>query len=218
MSFPFSSNNVGAPPDKRKLPKFDREVWANRTIVVPKGETWGDAVKTTKVHVGSALGDGSQREDQKPVFVLNAGSVLRNVIISKPGADGVHCVGTCELFNVWWENVGEDALTVKEPCNVRVTGGGAFHAEDKVFQVNAPTSLSIRDFYADGFQTFVRVNGGATFAAAVRIDGSHLRNGGRLVRSDSKKVSATVKNIDLVNVTQTTTGHVKLKKSDIRNW
>jgi len=64
----------------------------------------------------SKLGDGSQREGQKRVFELKDGATLSNCIIGiKPGAkgsaDGIRCMGSCNINNVWFEAVGEDAIT-----------------------------------------------------------------------------------------------------------
>ena len=42
---------------------------------------------------GSSLGDGSQSESQQPVFRLNSGAVLRNVVLGAPAADGIHTYG-----------------------------------------------------------------------------------------------------------------------------
>jgi hypothetical protein len=67
----------------------------------------------TRFIAGSNLGDGGQGEDQKPIFDLSDGAHLKNVIIGTPAADGIHCLGSCTLENVWWEDVGEDAATFK---------------------------------------------------------------------------------------------------------
>jgi len=217
MSTPRSSNNVGGEPARRRAPKHDREVWISGTVVVADGATYGDSVLTTLVHVGPALGDGSQKEGQRPVFKLGKGAKLQNIIIGSNGADGVHCTSDAKLFNVWWSNVGEDALTVKGAGNIEVIGGGALDAADKVFQLNAPCKILIRDFYADKFQTFVRVNGGQSFRNDITIDGCHLRNGGRVVKTDSKDTRAALINIDLVKVGTVAEGPFKsLKKKDIR--
>jgi hypothetical protein len=62
---------------------------------------------------GSQLGNGDQSENQLPVFELSDGAYLKNVILGSPAADGIHCLGSCTLQNVWWEDVGEDAATLK---------------------------------------------------------------------------------------------------------
>ena len=62
------------------------------------------------------------------------------------------------LRNVWWEDVGEDAATLRgsgTPAFL-VDGGGARSASDKVFQHNGPGTLTIRNFQASNFGTFYR--------------------------------------------------------------
>jgi len=100
---------------------------------------------------GGDLGDGSQDENQDPLFELSDGATLSNVIIGAPAADGVHCLGSCTLRNVWWLDVGEDAATFKGTSasqTMTVVGGGAMHASDKVFQHNGPGTFVIKDFQA----------------------------------------------------------------------
>ena len=100
---------------------------------------------------GGDLGDGSQDENQDPLFELSDGATLSDVIIGAPAADGVHCLGSCTLRNVWWLDVGEDAATFKGTSasqTMTVVGGGAMHASDKVFQHNGPGTFVIKDFQA----------------------------------------------------------------------
>ncbi|MGC9669855.1 pectate lyase [Planosporangium sp. 12N6] len=113
-----------------------------------------------KRYVPVGLGDGTSSESQKPVFTLNNGATLKNVIIGAPGADGVHCKGTCTLQNVWWEDVGEDAATLEgsAPAGsvMTIDGGGARKAADKVFQHNGPGTYVIRNFFVDDFGKLYR--------------------------------------------------------------
>jgi hypothetical protein len=105
------------------------------------------------------LGTGGQNEDQDPILELAAGAVLKNVIIGSPAADGIHCLGSCTLQNVWWEDVGEDAATFlgSSSSNVyTVSGGGAKEASDKVFQFNGAGTLNVSNFAVKNFGTFVR--------------------------------------------------------------
>ncbi|GAA1016880.1 hypothetical protein GCM10009556_060530 [Acrocarpospora pleiomorpha] len=95
------------------------------------------------------LGSDSQDEDQGPIFQLANGATLRNVILGAPAADGIHCMGTCTLQNVWWEDVGEDAATFRGSSSsqtMTIDGGGARLASDKVFQHNGPGTMYIRNF------------------------------------------------------------------------
>ncbi|MGI5380011.1 pectate lyase [Streptomyces sp. CA-251387] len=102
-----------------------------------------------RFHGAGALGSDGQDEDQGPLFELADGATLKNVLLGAPAADGVHCLGSCTLRNVWWQDVGEDAATFKgesASATCRVLGGGARHADDKVFQHNGAGTVTITDF------------------------------------------------------------------------
>ncbi|MFI8252831.1 pectate lyase [Streptomyces filamentosus] len=105
------------------------------------------------------LGSDGQDENQPPLFVLEDGATLKNVVLGTPAADGVHCLGSCTLQNVWWENVGEDAATFKgTSANAvhTVYGGGARGASDKVFQFNGAGKLVVTKFQVSDFGKLVR--------------------------------------------------------------
>lgn len=125
---------------------------------------------------GGDLGDGGQDEGQDPLFELADGATLANVIIGAPAADGVHCNGSCTLRNVWWRDVGEDAATFKGTLAsqvMTVTGGGAMHASDKVFQHNGPGTFVIKDFQASDIGKLYRSCGNCSkqFARHVEVSG-----------------------------------------------
>jgi len=105
------------------------------------------------------LGTSGQSESQDPIFNVIEGATLANVIVGNPAADGVHCEGNCTLKNVWWEDVGEDAATLKG-TNVNqvmtIDGGGAQKASDKIFQHNGPGTMIIRNFCAQDFGKLYR--------------------------------------------------------------
>jgi hypothetical protein len=106
-----------------------------------------------------ALGTSGQGEDQGPIFNLQPGATLQNVILGNPAADGVHCNGPCTLRNVWWEDVGEDAATlgIGTPTQVMtIDGGGAKGAADKVFQHNGAGTMVIQNFCVQDFGKLYR--------------------------------------------------------------
>lgn len=110
-------------------------------------------------YVSNGLGDGTQGESQSPLFELSNGATLENVIIGAPAADGIHCTGSCTLKNVWWEDVGEDAATLKGTSSSQVMTidcGGAKKASDKVFQHNGPGTMNIRNFFVETFGKLYR--------------------------------------------------------------
>jgi pectate lyase C len=136
------------------------------TIVV-SGSTFNGGC--TRFVAGPELGDGSQSESQKPVFRIINGT-LRNVVLGAPAADGIHTEGNVTLNNVHWQDVGEDALTVKKSGTVTIDGGTAFNADDKVFQINAASTFTVRNFVARNGGKFIRQNGGTTFKVSMFID------------------------------------------------
>ncbi|MGW5266405.1 pectate lyase, partial [Microbispora sp. NPDC004025] len=118
-----------------------------------------------RYYASGSMGDGGQSESQKPIFELANGATLRNVIIGSPGADGVHCLGSCTLQNVWWEDVGEDAATLLGSSSSQVMtidGGGAKSASDKVFQHNGPGTMIIKNFQVQNFGKLYRACGNCT--------------------------------------------------------
>lgn len=52
-------------------------------------------------HIGCAKTDRYSLGSADAVFLLKAGATLRNVIIGKNQAEGVHCDGHCNLEFVW---------------------------------------------------------------------------------------------------------------------
>ncbi|UQS29194.1 pectate lyase [Streptomyces fradiae] len=115
--------------------------------------------KLQRFRGSGALGDGGQDENQAPLFKLKDGALLKNVVIGSPAADGVHCMGSCTLQNVWWEDVGEDAASFKgtsASAVYTVTGGGARKASDKVFQFNGAGKLVVTGFQLSDFGKLVR--------------------------------------------------------------
>lgn len=107
---------------------------------------------------------GSQSEGQPPVFEVQEGGVVRNVIIGSLAADGIHCKGNCTLDHVWWEDIGEDAATAMGPVGtvMNITCGAAFNGSDKTFQFNGRGELHISKFYVQSAGKFARTCGDCT--------------------------------------------------------
>ncbi|MER5217151.1 pectate lyase [Streptomyces sp. NPDC002838] len=115
--------------------------------------------KLQKFYGSGALGGSGQEEGQDPVFELADGALLKNVIIGTPGADGVHCKGSCTLQNVWWLDVGEDAASFKGKSSsavYKVIGGGAKNGADKVLQFNGAGKLTVSGFQVHNSGKLVR--------------------------------------------------------------
>ncbi|KAA8612534.1 pectate lyase D [Pyrenophora tritici-repentis] len=80
------------------------------------------------------------------VFILNDGAAISNVIIGSDSLEGVHCLGSCTLTNVWFRDVCEDAISILGTGDALIVGGGAQNAVDKVVQHNGPGTVTIRDY------------------------------------------------------------------------
>ncbi|XXS69770.1 pectate lyase [Sorangium sp. So ce131] len=163
------------------------------TIVVRSGQVYDGGGR--RFIAGRSLGDGSQSESQKPVFKLENGAVLRNVVLGAPAADGIHTYGNVTLENIVWEDIGEDALTIKESGTVVLNGGSAVNGEDKVFQINAASTFRVSNFRASNAGKFIRQNGGTTFRVDVIIDGcdiSHMDEA--IFRTDSSTSTVRMTN------------------------
>ena len=154
--------NAGAAggPSTKTTPdfKFPTAVGPDQKLSASKEVTDFDGKMARYVGTG-ALGSGGQNEGQDPLFLVKAGGSLKNVILGAPAADGVHCEGSCTIENVWWEDVGEDAITLlgSSSSNVyRITGGGARKATDKVIQHNGAGTLYVKNFLVEEFGKLYR--------------------------------------------------------------
>ncbi|MCD7440694.1 pectate lyase [Streptomyces lincolnensis] len=153
---------------------------------------------------GALAGDG-QEEGQDPIFKLAAGATLKNVIIGAPGADGIHCEGSCTLQNVWWEDVGEDAATFRGGSTYNVIGGGAKKAADKVFQHNGPGTVNISNFAVSEFKTLYRSCGDCStqYTRQVNLSNIEVTGTGSTARLVGINVNrndvATLRGITILN-------------------
>lgn len=171
----------------------------DETIVVKAGETFDGKGQTFTA--SSKLGKGDQAEDQKPLFELEDGATLKNVVIGDNGADGVHTKGDATVDNVHWTNVGEDALTMKKSGDVTIKNSSAKGADDKIFQLNAAGTLTLDNVQADDFGKLVRTNGGQQADWEINLNNVKATNGhSALVQSDSNTVKVNATNVSTDNV------------------
>lgn len=145
------TTSSSGPSCSTTLPAYTSSTTVNSTITITGTKDYGMQRLCANA---STLGPGDQSEDQSPVIMMAKNAVLKNVIIGGSGcsaADGVHCEsGSCTLENVWFGDVGEDAITFKGSDSSQVmtiTGGGAFEASDKVIQHNGPGTIKINGFF-----------------------------------------------------------------------
>ncbi|WP_043634153.1 pectate lyase [Nonomuraea candida] len=127
------------------------------------------------------IGDGGQSESQDPMFEVANGGTIQNVIIDAPAGDGIHCLGSCTIRNVWWNDVGEDAATFKSSSSSAtylVDGGGAKSGSDKVFQHNGAGKVTIKNFQVHSSGKLYRACGNcsSSYQRHVVMDGVTARS------------------------------------------
>jgi len=190
--------------DKGSTCSSTGSVYVWDTIVV-NGGVYDGGCRT--FNPSSALGDGGQSEGQKPVFRLENGAILRNVIIGQNGADGIHIYGGGTVENVLWTDVGEDALTVKSAGNVTLRNIEGYHGYDKFLQINAATNLTVSNCKVDDMGKFLRQNGGTSFKITVTVDNCDISNMKEAIfRTDSPSSTARLTNSRIRNTGTTCYG------------
>lgn len=107
---------------------------------LPAGSSFDGGMKQWDRSTNTCQGQ-TEGGDKDAVFILENGATLSNAIIGPNNGEGVHCLGTCTLNNIWWVDVCEDAATFKQTSGTSyVNGGGAKGASDKVLQHNGGVS------------------------------------------------------------------------------
>ncbi|KAH6892138.1 pectate lyase F [Thelonectria olida] len=150
---------------------------------------------------GSGACGKGEGGDKDAVFILREGATLKNVIIGKNQKEGVHCDGHCTLEFVWFEDVCEDAISIKNDKAGKETwiiGGGAYHAEDKIIQHNGCGKVNIINFYAEDYGKVYRSCGNCKSQCkrSVYVEGVTAKNGGEIVGINKNYGdSATLKNV-----------------------
>ncbi|KAG7110900.1 Pectate lyase E like protein [Verticillium longisporum] len=193
---PGTPNLSGAPPSATSALPVNPggSGTANGNIPAPAGTELASA----PIKVSGALDGGMKLYDRDTVvcagqaeggdadaiYILDDGATLSNVIIGPNQGEGVHCLGTCTLENVWFQAVCEDAITLKQSAGTsRIVGGGAFDASDKIIQFNGFGTVEVTDFYAENYGKLVRSCGnckGNGGARNIVIGGVKAVSGGAL--------------------------------------
>ncbi|KAK7450380.1 polysaccharide lyase family 3 [Colletotrichum acutatum] len=129
-----------------KFPVPNETVVFKEAMYILPGQVFDGGMKRYE-RVEGSCNEQAEGTDADAVFNLLPGSTIRNVVIGKHQAEGIHALGDAWVENVWWEDVCEDALTSKGlNTQLRVIGGGARNATDKV---GTSTCIVAREKIAD---------------------------------------------------------------------
>ncbi|KFA68434.1 hypothetical protein S40285_08189 [Stachybotrys chlorohalonatus IBT 40285] len=170
---------------QNNLPTPSETISNAAPIEVASGEVFdGQGVRYDRSSYTCA-GQNEGGEDDT-VFILRQGATLRNVVIGANQGEGVYCLGGgCTIENVWFEEVCEDAISIKEDAAgvvTRIIGGGAFSASDKIIQHNGCGEVEISNFYAEDYGKVYRSCGTCEMCRrVVRVEGVTAYDGGEIV-------------------------------------
>ncbi|RMY67834.1 hypothetical protein D0863_07528 [Hortaea werneckii] len=182
------------------VPEATDHVSSGSVIEVPAGEVYDGEWKRYDRGSGACSGQ-SEGAWEDAVFYLHEGATLQNVIIGKDQAEGVHCTGHCTLKFVWFEDVCEDAISIKNDAagsNSYIIGGGAYHAGDKVIQHNGCGTVNIINYYVEDYGKVYRSCGNcdSQCTRSVNISGTTAYGGDELAGiNEAFGDSATLDNI-----------------------
>ncbi|KAG6916264.1 hypothetical protein DXG01_007608 [Tephrocybe rancida] len=169
----------------------------SKAITVAAGTTFTPPQAYTRYDRGSGACNGqAEGGDSDAVFLLQEGATLSRVTIGANQAEGVHCLGSCTLDHVYFEDVCEDAITIKQTSGTsHINYGGAKHAEDKVVQHNGGGTVIINSFYVEDFGKLYRSCGNCDtmYTRHVQINDAWAVDGSVLVGINSTATIKTTK-------------------------
>ncbi|KAG6620773.1 pectate lyase [Phytophthora cinnamomi] len=152
-----STNSTVGVPDGT-WPASTGTVLYTKPYTIKAGEVFDGKMQTFE-RSDITCSDGEGQKDTA-VFLVEAGGTLKNAIIGKNQKEGVHCDNhDCTIENVWWDDVCEDALSIKggsASSVTTVTNCGARYASDKVVQHNGYGTVKINGFFAQEFGKLYR--------------------------------------------------------------
>ncbi|PFH52896.1 polysaccharide lyase family 3 protein [Amanita thiersii Skay4041] len=159
----------------------------SKPITVAAGTTFTPPQAYTRYDRGSGACQGqSEGGDSDAVFLLQEGATLSRVVIGANQSEGVHCLGSCTLDHVFFEDVCEDAITIKQTSGTsRINYGGVLLFSFLLIQHNGNGTRSqypfliFLQFYVEDFGKLYRSCGncGTQYTRQVEINDVWAVNG-----------------------------------------
>ncbi|THU92895.1 pectate lyase C [Dendrothele bispora CBS 962.96] len=163
----------------------------SKPITVASGQTFTPSQAYTRYDRGSGACKGqNEGGDSDAVFLLEEGATLSRVIVGANQAEGVHCLGSCTLDHVYFEDVCEDAITIKQTSGTsRINYGGVSGRTFIIVQHNGigTSRINYGGFYAENFGKLYRSCGncGTMYTRHVEINDAWAVDGKVLVGINS---------------------------------
>ncbi|KAJ1301631.1 hypothetical protein OPQ81_008877 [Rhizoctonia solani] len=90
-------------------------------------------------------------------LIISNPSIYMNLVIGANQAEGVHCKGSCNIYNVWFEDVCEDTITLRQTSGItNIVGSGT---RDKFVQHNGGSIANIDSYRVQDFGKLYRACG-----------------------------------------------------------
>ncbi|KAJ7599111.1 pectate lyase C, partial [Mycena floridula] len=177
-------------------------------INVAAGTTFMPPTLYTRYDRGAGACNGqAEGGDSDAVFLIQEGGTLSHVVIGANQAEGVHCIGSCTLDHVYFEDVCEDAITLKQLASgiSRINYGGVRDIPHKVVQHNGGGTVIINSFYVEDFGKLYRSCGncGTQHQRNVEINDVWAVDGSALVGNTAKIRTTSVDDVNDICVRYT---------------
>jgi hypothetical protein len=93
-----------------------------------------------------AAGD---QDSVDPLIEVENGGTVKNLVMGPNVGDGIHCLGSCTIENVWFPNVCDDAISIMGSGTVTIRNSGFKNARDKTIQHNGTATVNIENVYVE---------------------------------------------------------------------
>jgi hypothetical protein len=152
---------------------------------------------------GGALHEGTLNDcstgDQSstdPILEVANGGTVMNVIMGNNVGDGIHCLGSCTIENVWFPYVCDDAISALGSGTVNISNSGFKNARDKTIQHNGTATVNINNVYVETAGKLYRSCGeGCSSGARTANISNVLAIGVDQIAGASTSDTVTLKNI-----------------------
>ena len=135
-----------------------------------------------------------------PIIEVADGGTVKNIVFGHKIGDGIHCLGSCTIDNVWYPYICDDAITMLGGSGktATISNSGFKGARDKTIQHNGDGStVAFNNIYVETAGKLYRSCGDGCSSSAkrtVKVD-SVVAIGASQIAGVSTNDSATLANI-----------------------
>ena len=116
-------------------------------ITVGGGEVYDGGMNVIEGSLENCA-EGDQ-DSVDPLIEVENGGTVKNLVMGSRVGDGIHCLGSCTIENVWFPNVCDDAISIMGSGTVTIRNSGFKNARDKTIQHNGTATVNIENVYVE---------------------------------------------------------------------